>query len=172
MRPVREGPPWRCLREKRMGRMAADGPDGMNGPDARVNDATLRHVLNSVRTIALVGASAKPERPAHMVQRFLQEKGYRVFPVNPGLAGGELLGAPVFARLAEIPEPVDMVDIFRNSAAAGKVVDEALSLVPRPKVIWMQIGVINEEAAERARAAGLTVIMNRCPKIEYARLFG
>ncbi len=140
--------------------------------EAVICDETVRHVLESVRTIALVGASAKSERPAHMVQRFLQEKGYRVFPVNPGLAGGTLLGAPVFARLDDIPEPVDMVDIFRNSAAAGKVVDEALALASRPKVIWMQIGVVNEDAARRAREAGLTVIMNRCPKIEYGRLFG
>ena len=137
-----------------------------------IPDAELKELLRTVRTIALIGASPKPQRPAHIVQRFLQEKGYDVYPVNPGQAGGEILGRPVFARLSDVPVPVDMVDIFRNSEAAGRIVDEALTLRPLPRIIWMQIGVINEEAARRARERGLTVIMNRCPKIEYARLFG
>jgi hypothetical protein len=137
-----------------------------------IPDAELKELLRTVRTIALIGASPKPQRPAHIVQHFLQEKGYDVYPVNPGQAGGEILGRPVFARLSDVPVPVDMVDIFRNSEAAGRIVDEALTLRPLPRIIWMQIGVINEEAARRARERGLTVIMNRCPKIEYARLFG
>ncbi len=142
----------------------------MTADQAEPDDALIREVLKSVRTIALVGASPRPERPAHQVQRFLQEKGYEVFPVNPGQAGKEILGRPVFARLADIPVPVDMVDIFRNSEAAGRVVVETLALDPLPKVIWMQIGVRNEAAAARARKEGITVIINRCPKIEHARL--
>jgi uncharacterized protein len=133
-------------------------------------DATIRSVLEEAATIALVGASANPERPSNGVLRFLLEAGYRVHPVNPGLAGKQIHGALVHARLADIPEPIDLVDIFRNSDAAGQVVDEALALTPLPKTIWMQLGVRNEAAAERARARGLTVIQNRCPKIEFARL--
>jgi uncharacterized protein len=135
-------------------------------------DDLVRGVLKSVRTIALVGASANAARPSYFVLKYLHERGYRMRPVNPGLAGGTILGLPVYARLADIPEPVDMVDIFRNSEAAGAVTDEALALDPRPKVIWMQLSVRNDEAAARAEAAGLTVIMNRCPKIEYGRLSG
>ncbi len=133
-------------------------------------DEWIVDILKSVRRIALVGASPKPERPSHEVMAFLLSRGYEVFPVNPGQAGKEILGRRVHASLADIPEPVDMVDIFRNSEAAGSVVDEALKLSPLPRVIWMQLGVRNDEAAGRAEAAGLKVVMNRCPKIEIPRL--
>ena len=126
-------------------------------------------LLKRVRSIAIVGASPKPARPAHQVQAFLQERGYAVFPVNPGQAGGEILGRPVFARLADLPQPVDMVDVFRNPAQVPELVNEILALPWKPKVIWMQLGIVSEEAAEKARAAGMAVVMNRCPKIELAR---
>jgi predicted CoA-binding protein len=135
-------------------------------------DDYINGVLRAVRTIAMVGASANESRPSFFVLRYLLAKGYRVFPINPGLAGKTIAGQPVFARLADVPEPIDMVDIFRNSEAAGAVVDEALALAPTPKVIWMQLTVRNDAAAERAEAAGLRVVMNRCPKIEYGRLSG
>lgn len=135
-------------------------------------DVLIGSVLDGVKTIAMVGASANAARSSCLVLRYLVAHGYRVFPVNPGLAGGTILGLPVFATLAHLPEPVDMVDVFRNAEAAGGVVDEALALDPRPKVIWMQLGVRNEAAAARAEAAGLTVVMDRCPKIEYGRLSG
>ncbi len=135
-------------------------------------DELIRSVLNSVRTIALVGASNNPARPSWIVTKYLGERGYEVFPINPGLAGKEILGRPVYARLAEVPVPVDMVEIFRNSQAAGPITDEALALDPPPKVIWMQLSVRNDEAAERAEAQGVEVVMNRCPKIEYGRLSG
>ncbi len=134
------------------------------------DEALIRRILQSVRTIALVGASPRPERPAYQVQRHLQEVGYWVHPVNPGQAGKKILGRRVYASLAEVPVPIDMVDIFRNSEAAARVVDEALGLDPLPRVIWMQIGVRNERAAARAREKGVIVIMDRCPKIEHARL--
>lgn len=135
-------------------------------------DDLIRRVLRSVRTVALVGASANPARPSWIVTKYLLSRGYEVFPINPGLAGGEILGRRVFARLADVPGPIDMVEIFRNSAAAGPITDEALALSPLPKVIWMQLAVRNDEAAARAEAKGVTVIMNRCPKIEYGRLSG
>jgi len=135
-------------------------------------DALIRQVLNDVKTVAIVGASPKPVRPSYFVVRYLIDKGYRVFPINPGHAGKDLLGQRVYAHLSDVPEPIDMVDIFRSSDAAAGVVDEALALSPLPKVIWMQLGVRNDAAATRAEAAGLTVIMNRCPKIEYGRLCG
>ena len=141
-------------------------------PHDRTPDAVIGTILREVRTIALVGASANPARPSFLVLRYLAAHGYRVVPVNPGLAGGTIQGLPVHARLADIPEPVDMVDIFRNAEAAAGIVDEALALAPRPRVIWMQLGVRNEAAAARAEAAGLTVVMDRCPKIEYGRLSG
>lgn len=135
------------------------------------SDAFIRTILSETKTIAVVGLSADPSRPSHYVCEFLAAHGYRTVGVNPGLAGKEIAGSPVYARLADIPFPVDMVDIFRNSEAAGGVVDEALTLTPKPKVIWMQLDVVNDEAAARAEAQGLKVVMNRCPKIEYPRLF-
>lgn len=138
----------------------------------QITDAVIGTILREVKTIALVGASANAARPSFLVLRYLVAHGYRVFPVNPGLAGGVIQGLAVHGRLADLPEPVDMVDIFRNSEAAAGVVDEALALVPPPRVIWMQLGVRNDAAAARAEAAGLTVVMDRCPKIEYGRLSG
>ena len=135
-------------------------------------DAEIRRILRETRSIALVGASANPARPSLIVLKYLIDRGYAVTPVNPGLAGQELLGRRVVASLAELAEPVDMVEIFRNSAAAGPLVDEALALPHPPRVIWMQLGVRDDAAAARAEARGLTVIMNRCPKIEYGRLSG
>ena len=135
-------------------------------------DAHVRSVLNGVKTVAVVGVSAKTVRPSYFVVRYLIDKGYTVYPVNPGHAGKDIRGATVYATLADIPDPVDMVDIFRASDAVMGVVKEALQLQPRPKVIWMQLGVRNDEAAAVAEDAGLTVIMNRCPKIEYGRLSG
>lgn len=132
----------------------------------------VRSILQSVKTIALVGASSNSVRPSYFVMKYLLDKGYEVIPVNPGLAGQELLGQTVYASLKDIPKPVDMVDIFRNSEAAGPITDEALALEPKPKVIWMQLSVRNDEAAAKAEAAGLQVVMNRCPKMEYGKLSG
>jgi uncharacterized protein len=133
-------------------------------------DEQIRSVLRAAKTIAMVGASDNPARPSFFVLKYLLERGYHMIPVNPGKAGGSILGQKVYARLQDVPEPIDMVDIFRASEAAGGVVDEALALSPLPKFIWMQLTVRNDAAAARAEAAGLTVIMNRCPKIEYGRL--
>ncbi len=135
-----------------------------------LDDATIRDILTSVGRIAVVGASPKPTRPSNEVLGFLIDRGYETYPVNPGHAGALIRGRPVFARLADLPVPVDMVDVFRNSAAAGDAVDAALALDPLPRVIWMQLGVVNEPAAGRARARGVTVAMNRCPAIELRRL--
>ncbi len=149
--------------------------DSVPAPNARHGsypDAEIRCILREARSIALVGASANPARPSWIVLKYLIDRGYDVTPVNPGLAGQELLGRRVVASLAELPGPVDMVEIFRNSAAAGPLVDEALALTPPPRVIWMQLGVRDDAAAARAEARGLTVVMNRCPKIEYGRLSG
>ena len=132
----------------------------------------IRNILQSVKTIALVGASANEVRPSYFVMKYLIDKGYEVIPVNPGLAGQQILGQTVYASLGDIPKPVDMVDIFRNSDAAGPITDEALALSPKPNVIWMQLSVRNDEAAARAEAAGLQVVMNRCPKMEYGKLSG
>ncbi|AZO55222.1 MULTISPECIES: CoA-binding protein [unclassified Mesorhizobium] len=129
-------------------------------------------ILNSVKTIAMVGASANDVRPSYFVLKYLLAKGFSVFPINPGQAGKEILGRMTYARLADIPEPIDMVDIFRNAAAVPGIVDEVLQLDPLPKVIWMQLGVRHDEAAARAEAAGIKVVMNRCPKIEYGKLSG
>jgi uncharacterized protein len=132
------------------------------------SDADIRALLTETRTIALVGASPKPERDSHRIMAFLQGQGYRVIPVNPGLAGQILLGEEVRGTLAEIGGTIDLVDIFRNSDAAGPVVDEAIAA--GAKAVWMQLGVINAEAAARAEAAGLKVVMDHCPKIEIPRL--
>ncbi|RWP88298.1 MAG: CoA-binding protein [Mesorhizobium sp.] len=129
-------------------------------------------ILNSVKTIAMVGASANDVRPSYFVLKYLLAKGFSVFPINPGQAGKEILGRMTYARLADIPEPIDMVDVFRAPAAVPGIVDEALRLDPLPKVIWMQLGVRHDEAAARAEAAGIKVVMNRCPKIEYGKLSG
>lgn len=136
------------------------------------DDAHIRAILRLTKRIALVGASGNPARPSWIVTKYLIDRGYDVIPVNPALAGQDLLGRKVYATLADIPGPLDMVEIFRNSEAAGPITDEALALDPLPKVIWMQLSVRNDEAAARAEAKGVTVIMNRCPKIEYGRLSG
>jgi hypothetical protein len=132
----------------------------------------LRGILREVKTIALVGASSNEVRPSYFVLKYLLEKGYTVHPVNPGLGGKEILGQRVYEKLADVPGPVDMVDVFRNSEAAGAVVDEALRLNPRPNVIWMQLLVRNDAAAAKAEAHGIKVVMNRCPKMEYGKLSG
>ena len=129
-------------------------------------------ILNSVKTIAMVGASANDVRPSYFVLKYLLAKGFSVFPINPGQAGKEILGRMTYARLADVPEPIDMVDIFRAATAVPGIVDEALRLDPLPKVIWMQLGVRHDEAVARAEAAGIKVVMNRCPKIEYGKLSG
>lgn len=131
-------------------------------------DAVIVATLRGARTIAVVGASPKRHRASYGVMRFLQGKGYLCIPVNPGHAGESLLGETVYAKLADIPVPVDLVDVFRNSEAAGPVVDEAITV--GAKAVWMQLDVVNEVAAERGRKAGLTVIMDRCPAIEWGRL--
>lgn len=136
------------------------------------DDAYIADILNSVRTIAVVGASANDVRPSYFVTKYLIDKGYEVFPVNPGHAGKEILGRVTYASLADIPAAVDMVDVFRASSAVPGIVDEVLKLDPLPKVIWMQLTVRHDDAAARAEAAGIKVVMNRCPKIEYARLAG
>ena len=134
------------------------------------DDGYIRGILNTLKTIAIVGVSPKVVRPSYFVFKYLLERGYRMIPVNPAQAGAELLGQKVYATLADIPEPVDMVDIFRNSEAAFGAVQEALALDPKPAVIWMQLGVSNDQAAKLAEDAGMKVVMNRCPKIEYGRL--
>src|SRR6201996_4573545 len=134
------------------------------------SDAKIRRILSSVRTIALVGASSNWNRPSYFVMKYLQGKGYRVIPVNPGTAGKDRLGEKIYASLRDIPDKIDMVDVFRSSDRAGPIVDDAIAI--GAKVVWMQLGIRNDEAAARAEAAGLEVIMNRCPKIEFGRLGG
>ena len=134
------------------------------------SDAYIRGILNTVKTIAMVGISPKENRPSYFAFKYLLERGYRMIPVNPGQAGKNILGQKVYAKLADIPEPIDMVDIFRASEYVLPIVQEALTLNQKPKVIWMQLSVRNDEAAKLAEAAGLKVVMNRCPKIEYGRL--
>ncbi|MGB3830856.1 MAG: CoA-binding protein [Mesorhizobium sp.] len=136
------------------------------------DNSYIAGILNSVKTIAVVGASANDVRPSFFVMKYLLSKDFSVIPVNPGQAGKEILGRTVYARLADIPEPVDMVDIFRAAEAVPGIVDEVLAMKPLPKVVWMQLGVRHDEAAARAEAAGIAVVMNRCPKIEYGRLSG
>lgn len=130
----------------------------------------IREVLTDTKTVAMVGASPKANRPSYEVMAFLQGKGYRVLPVNPAAAGQTILGEPVYAALADLPVPVDMVDIFRKSDAVGAVVDEALALASPPKAIWMQLDVRDDAAAARAEAKGVRVVMDRCPKIELKRV--
>ena len=136
------------------------------------SDAHLRQILQRTRTVAVVGISTNPVRPSYYVARYLSLKGFRVIPVNPGHAGKMLFGEPVHASLSDVAAPVDMVDIFRRSEAVPPIVDEALDVFPDLQTIWMQIGVEHAEAAFKAEARGVTVIQNRCPKIEYQRLFG
>ena len=131
-------------------------------------DALLRRILREVRIIAMVGASPDWNRPSYFAMKYLQIKGYRVIPVNPKAAGAEILGERVYASLKDIPEKIDMVDIFRASSAVPPIVEDAIQI--GAKVVWMQIGVRHDEAARRAEQAGLTVVMNRCPKIEWGRL--
>jgi hypothetical protein len=137
-------------------------------------DGYISGILETTKTVAMIGASANTNRPSYFAMKYMLAKGFTVHPVNPGQAGKEILGQTVYATLADVPAPVDMVDIFRNSEAAGAIVDEAIDLMPHLgiKVIWMQLGVRNDDAAARAEAAGLQVVMNRCPKIEYGRLSG
>ena len=135
---------------------------------ATYSDAYLRDILMSVRTIAVVGASPRRERPSHGVMAYLQRRGYRTIPVNPNAAGSAINGETVYARLAEVPEPIDMVDVFRRTEMAGEAVDQAIAA--GAKVVWMQLGVRDDDAAARAEAHGLKVVMNRCPAIEIPRL--
>jgi len=140
----------------------------------RYSDELIKSVLRATKTIAMVGASGNEMRPSYFAMKYLLDKGFVVHPVNPGMAGKEILGRLVYGALKDVPAPVDMVDIFRGSDAALGVVEEALAEKDRLglKTIWMQLGVINEEAAAKARDAGLTVVMDRCPKIEYGRFSG
>ncbi len=132
------------------------------------SDEEIAELLTNARTIAMIGASDKPDRASNGVMKFLQGRGYKVFPVNPTISGERIHGEYVWRDLSQIGEPIDIVDIFRNSEAAGEAADQAIAA--GAKAVWMQLGVINREAAERAEAAGLKVVMNRCPKIETARL--
>jgi predicted CoA-binding protein len=136
----------------------------------KYDDTYIKGILKDVQTIAMVGASTNWNRPSYFAMKYLQSKGFRIIPVNPVAAGQELLGETVRASLGEIEEDIDMVDIFRNAEAAGPIAEEAIEI--GAKVVWMQFGVVNPEAAERAEAAGLRVVMDRCPKVEYARLNG
>ena len=136
------------------------------------SDAFLKDILTRTKTVAVVGVSMNPVRPSYYVARYLALKGFTVVPVNPGHAGKRLFGQEVRGSLAECPKTVDMVDIFRRSEHVPAVVDEALEVLPNLRTVWMQIGVMHEAAAEKARAQGVDVIEDRCPKIEYQRLFG
>jgi len=136
------------------------------------SDNEIRDILQSVRTIALLGASPKPERPSNGVMKFLLDRGYHVIPVNPGQVGKTIHGQQVVAELTDINEPIDMVDVFRASYSLPGIVDEILALKHRPAVLWTQLDVVNEEAAKKAEEAGLKVVMDRCPAIEYPRLIG
>jgi predicted CoA-binding protein len=135
-------------------------------------DAHLKSVLHKVKNVAVVGISTNPARPSYFVGRYLALKGFNVIPVNPGQAGKVLFGKTIIDDLRNVDEPVDMVDIFRKSEAVPEIVDTALECFPNLKCVWMQIGVFHQDAADKARACGVDVVMNRCPKIEYQRLFG
>ena len=145
----------------------------MNKP-LQYSDATLRGILSQVRTIAMVGASGDWKRPSFFAMKYLQRRGYRIIPVNPGRSGSEILGETVYATLADIPGDIDMVDVFRSSEAALGVAEDAAALAEdkQIKIFWLQLGIRNDAAAEIAQAVGMTVIMDRCPKIEFARLSG
>jgi predicted CoA-binding protein len=134
------------------------------------NDAYIREILNTVKTVAMVGASPQNVRPSYFVFKYLAERGYDMIPINPGQVGKSLLGKPFVASLQEITRPIDMVDIFRSAEHVMPIVELALTLNPLPKVVWMQLGVRHDEAAAKLEAAGIKVVMNRCPKIEYGRL--
>ena len=136
------------------------------------DDRYIRGILNTVKTIAMVGVSANTSRPSYFAFKYLLERGYGMIPINPGLERQDLLGRKVYAKLADVPEPIDMVDIFRAPRYVPAIVEEALALNPRPQVIWMQLGIRNDEAAKLAEDNDLRVVMNRCPKIEYGRLSG
>ncbi|MCA0845875.1 CoA-binding protein [Salipiger thiooxidans] len=136
------------------------------------SDAFLKEILRRTRVIAVVGVSLNPVRPSYYVARYLSLRGFRVIGVNPGHAGAQLFGETVRSSIAELPAEVDMLDLFRRSEAVGPLVDEALEHLPGLRTVWMQIGVENAEAAARAEARGIDVVMNRCPKIEYQRLHG
>ncbi|MBP0439644.1 CoA-binding protein [Tianweitania sediminis] len=136
------------------------------------DNSYIAGILNQVKTVAVVGASANPVRPSFFVMKYMIDKGYGVYPVNPGHAGKAILGRVTYAKLADIPDPIDMVDIFRASDAVPAIMDEVLASTPLPKVVWMQLTVRHDEAAARLEAVGIQVVMNRCPKIEYARLAG
>jgi uncharacterized protein len=138
----------------------------------RYTDDFIRKILTTVKTIAVVGASANDVRPSYFVMKYMIDKGFRVFPVNPGHAGKEILGQMTYAGLADLPEPVDMVDIFRASSAVPAITDQILTMDPLPKVVWMQLGVRDDESAARLEEKGIQVVVNRCPKIEYGRLSG
>ncbi|MFQ5763518.1 MAG: CoA-binding protein [Rhodospirillales bacterium] len=148
--------------------------DARPRPPLHYDDALLRRILTDVKTIAMVGASANWVRPSNFAMKYLQGKGYRVIPVNPASAGEEILGEMAYAALADVPDRFDMVDVFRSSADAGGVADEAIKVAKDKgiRVVWMQLGVRDDAAARRLEAAGLTAIMDHCPKIEYGRLFG
>jgi predicted CoA-binding protein len=134
------------------------------------SDSYIRGILNTVKTIAMVGISPKENRPSYFAFKYLMERGYRMIPINPGQAGKTILGQKVYAKLSDIPDPIDMVDVFRGSEHVLPIVQETVALKPKPQVIWMQLMVRNDEAAKLAEDAGLKVVMNRCPKIEYGRL--
>src|SRR5260370_16311874 len=134
------------------------------------DDGYIRGILNNVKTIAMVGVSANTSRPSYFAFKYLLERGYRMIPVNPVIVGQELLGRQVYAKLADVPEPIDMVDIFRAPRYAVEIVEEALALTPRPQVIWIQLGIRTDEAPKLAQPNGLKLVINRCPKIEYGRL--
>jgi predicted CoA-binding protein len=136
------------------------------------SDDYIRSILTGVKTVAVVGASANDVRPSYFVMKYMLDKGFDVFPVNPGHAGKEILGRMTFASLADLPEPADMVDIFRASAAVPGITDQILAMDPLPKVAWMQLSVRDDESAARLEEKGIQVVMNRCPKIEYGRLSG
>lgn len=135
-------------------------------------DPYIKGILDEVKTVAMIGASANNVRPSYFVLKYLLSKGYEVWPINPGQAGKEILGQKVYSSLDELPAVPDMIDIFRNSEAAGAIVDDVIASGKLPKVIWMQLTVRHDEAAARAEAAGIKMVMNRCPKIEYGRLSG